>query len=389
MSSSAAKTEAARLFLPDFDVVTAGQAKRICSALRRRGCNIVTNLEKGQNYKEVLKEFLESEAESPISDPESESGATPSESHLQESMPVPAGSADRRSRRRIPSSSQKRLQRLERQLQLLLRRKPRATTSPVQDPVPSVRSALLEGIRSLEAAAGRRESLPAGQQDYVSTGRRESVPTGRRDSVSRPVQQALDSDSSFGESDDSLTSREKEVSPTPRPVLLGGKGLRQRQVRRLSLTRKVREAANLYSAYTTGFDCVTSRVQHHDFRAKRNEREALTLARIADLAVDQFGTEVPAFADFFEPLLRRLQAVFLADEQGSWELAQTLEEQPDGWLGGSESLMREGYRLLRMKNALKATTGKLTKATASSKPDNRKKRNRQGWTRAVPEPADD
>ncbi len=60
----------------------------------------------------------------------------------------------------------------------------------------------------------------------------------------------------------------------------------------------------------------------------RNQREAETLARVLDLAITEFGTGVIERSAAFEVLLRRLHAIVIADNQGTWEIACLLEEVP-------------------------------------------------------------
>ena len=64
------------------------------------------------------------------------------------------------------------------------------------------------------------------------------------------------------------------------------------------------------------------------WKKDRNDREAQTLSRVLDLAIVEFGTNVVEKSAAFEVLLRRLHAVYMADQQGNWNLAHHLEEIP-------------------------------------------------------------
>ena len=61
---------------------------------------------------------------------------------------------------------------------------------------------------------------------------------------------------------------------------------------------------------------------------ERNRREADTLARILDLAIIEFGTDLVEKSAAFEVLLRRFHAVIWADRKGNWDQACLLEELP-------------------------------------------------------------
>ena len=64
------------------------------------------------------------------------------------------------------------------------------------------------------------------------------------------------------------------------------------------------------------------------WKSKRSYREAQTLSRVLDLAIIEFGANTVEKSAAFEVLLRRLHAVYLADQQGHWGMAFHLEEIP-------------------------------------------------------------
>jgi hypothetical protein len=79
----------------------------------------------------------------------------------------------------------------------------------------------------------------------------------------------------------------------------------------------------------------------------RNQREAETLARIVDLLVSQFGTKVVTAVDAVEVALRRMAAIYLADQQESWSMASHLEENPTG-LPISSKMMSEARKASKL-----------------------------------------
>ncbi len=112
--------------------------------------------------------------------------------------------------------------------------------------------------------------------------------------------------------------------------------LKPQKLRRLHLQCSERWGADLLSTVLAQSGSATSYVAGLDFRqgSKRNEREAMTLARMIDLLLDECeGVQVlmAANLDFFEVMLRRFFAVVQAEsDAGSWELATLIEETPDG-----------------------------------------------------------
>ena len=60
----------------------------------------------------------------------------------------------------------------------------------------------------------------------------------------------------------------------------------------------------------------------------RNRREADTLARVLDLMLTEFGHDTVEKSAAMEVMLRRLHAIYWADDQGHWENAALLEEVP-------------------------------------------------------------
>lgn len=67
-------------------------------------------------------------------------------------------------------------------------------------------------------------------------------------------------------------------------------------------------------------------VQAQDL-TRHNHREATTLARVLELGVKEYGVEY-LMSPPAEVLIRRLMAIALAHQQGSWRMATLLEEVP-------------------------------------------------------------
>ena len=119
---------------------------------------------------------------------------------------------------------------------------------------------------------------------------------------------------------------------------------------RLQRTEQDRESKNLFRGYMSVAHNVSSYVTGTNrCRAVRNQREAETLARIVDLLVSQFGTKVVTAVDAVEVALRRMAAIYLADQQESWSMASHLEENPTG-LPISSKMMSEARKASKLLN---------------------------------------
>jgi hypothetical protein len=112
--------------------------------------------------------------------------------------------------------------------------------------------------------------------------------------------------------------------------------LKNPKLRRLHLQCSERWGSDLLATVLAQAGSATSFIAGLDFRhgSKRNEREALALARMIDLTLDEFENThglMPTNLDFLEVMLRRFFAVVQAEtDAGSWELATLIEETPDG-----------------------------------------------------------
>ena len=82
----------------------------------------------------------------------------------------------------------------------------------------------------------------------------------------------------------------------------------------------------IFTAFQSSPTWITQRVG--GWKKNRNYREAETLARILDLLITEFGTRTVERSAACEVLLRRLNALVIADGQGHWEMACLLEEVP-------------------------------------------------------------
>ena len=70
------------------------------------------------------------------------------------------------------------------------------------------------------------------------------------------------------------------------------------------------------------------RMKPGGWKAKRNEREALTIARMLDLLVTEVGVQFLECSAGMEVILRRLMSVYMSDTDGNWVLGAQLEELP-------------------------------------------------------------
>jgi len=131
-----------------------------------------------------------------------------------------------------------------------------------------------------------------------------------------------------------LLSRMTAAAPGPstQPQIQQQQALAQRTRHLTTIgTQPLRRAKQMAPALATDFLSghlnFTQHVESLQIQQTHHRREALTLARIMDLAVVSYGTEFisqpPA-----EVALRRLAAVTLAAQQGSFKTAEFLEELP-------------------------------------------------------------
>ena len=82
----------------------------------------------------------------------------------------------------------------------------------------------------------------------------------------------------------------------------------------------------IFSSHMTATDFI--RAKPGGWTAKRNEREALTIARMLDLLVTEVGVQFLECSAGMEVILRRLMSVYMSDTDGNWVLGAQLEELP-------------------------------------------------------------
>eukprot|EP00121_Abeoforma_whisleri_P001825 Awhi_evm1s1634 len=106
---------------------------------------------------------------------------------------------------------------------------------------------------------------------------------------------------------------------------------------------------------------VTAAVESYSFQSTRNYKEALVMARIIDLAVDQFNDEHLQHLDFLEIAARRLIFITNADANKNWDLAEDIEESMNP-LFGPETLIRTAARGAAMRKKLRAKPAEIENA---------------------------
>ncbi len=178
-------------------------------------------------------------------------------------------------------------------------------------------------------------------------------PNAKRRQQEREQEQQADHDGYLSESSvGSASSRRGDPSPQ-------GNGSAQLSFsrRKLRLNTVKREAEKIHADMVAQSANATNYVTSLSLEKKRNFREALAIARSIDFLVDQFGPAFVKKADACEVMMRRLVAVIQADlSGGDWENATFLEETPDGWRAGSDSLYNSAMKMAESHRRLKTKT---------------------------------
>eukprot|EP00121_Abeoforma_whisleri_P010230 Awhi_evm1s9427 len=139
---------------------------------------------------------------------------------------------------------------------------------------------------------------------------------------------------------DLIRNRSSQEGRSPERALAG---LKSKALRSLRLRVSERIAVETISETRAVRSSVTAAVESYAFQSTRNYKEALVMARIIDLAVDQFNDEHLQQLDFLEIAARRLISIMNADANKNWDLAEDIEESMNP-LFGPETLIRTAAR---------------------------------------------